>query len=151
MLPFRTGSASCHLCLSLHLGVPDALGGYREVVSVGCLAKNQSSLATSLLEPSTPVFLQMEVLSVPLWVELYNSKVGSGSKPCMSCEAVCSAECPGAKVEDTSSLLGGLFNLKAICSPPSPTPHRSSPSCLDSVTSYDAKYNSANRRLCIQK
>ena len=33
--------------------------------------RGQSSLATSLLEPSTAVFLQMEVVSVPLWVELY--------------------------------------------------------------------------------
>ena len=69
-------------------------------------------------EPSTPGFLQMEVLSVPLWIELCNSKVGSGSEPCMSCEAVCSAEHPRAKVEDSSSLLGGLFNLKTSGSPP---------------------------------
>lgn len=84
MLRFRTGSASAISVYPLCLGAPD--------------------------ESSTPVFLQMEVVSVCLWVELYIEREPSISEPGTSCEAVCSAESPKSQSRGSQLCPWGVYS-----------------------------------------
>lgn len=122
MCPFRTGSIFCHLCIS---PVPRCS---RWTFHFRFSSNGSSGVSVSLgwalyRKRACCFWVQYE-----LWSCLLSRE-------------------PKESVEAPSSFLGGLFNLKDDCFPTLPNP----PSCLDSVTSSNTKYNSVNRWLCIQK
>lgn len=135
---YGTGRISCHLCV---FPAHRCSTYYRESVLSGCQIK-----------PLWPLlWLSLPFQFVFQWKCQYLSgcalckKACSGSDPCVSCNAVNSAESPESQSRGSKlPSWGCLFNLMGHL--PSSTAIIS-PSCLDSMTGNDPKHNSANRWL----